>query len=183
MACVASSNGPITTPSVSTLDKEIILDRLGKEIVQRFGLSLSTPRGNKIVSTGGGGTRSVTPQRTSTVAGQRKSLERSVVDHRMVIGTNQCTRALETNRVVTLLLVCRDIHPPTMLAHVLTYDKVPVLMLPGRSTLELGQALGIRKAAIVAFLQRATDEKDQEEIDKYHDMIDSFIEFAKSKLP
>lgn len=186
LECVASPIGPITTtPISSSLDKELILERLTKEIVRPFQLSLSIPRGNKIVSTvvrAKKVKRTVVRNNSST-----KSLERRVLDTRLAIGTNQCTRALE-NQKPSLVLLCRDVHPPTMLAHVplLLRNKkmTSLVLLPGRASLELGQALGIPRASIVIFTERSKEESttDKEAIDKCHAKIDSYIEFVKSKL-
>lgn len=163
-----------------------------------------------------------------------KSLARRVLDSRCHIGINSCTRmielSLQTRRTtmttatttttspkamqmlgdntcrISLIIACRDIHPPTTHAHVpfllsqlqeqeerkgVTDLDTPVLMLlPGKSSLELGRALGIKKCSILCFTSRNMELEElreglvdcSEEVDKYHAKIDSFVEFCKSKM-
>ena len=67
----------------------------------------------------------------------------------------------------------------------------PVLLLfPGKGSLELGRALGIKKCSILCFTSRNMELEglreglvdNSEEVDKYHAKIDSFVEFCKSKM-
>ncbi|KAI2500487.1 hypothetical protein MHU86_13978 [Fragilaria crotonensis] len=169
-----------------------------------------------------------------------KSLARRILDSRCHIGINSCTRmielSLQTRRTtmttttttttttsrksmqmlgdntcrISLIIACRDIHPPTTHAHVpfllsqlqegeeqdeerkgTTDLDTPVLMLlPGKASLELGRALGIKKCSILCFTSRNMELEGlreglvdcSEEVDKYHAKIDSFVEFCKSKM-
>lgn len=188
VACVASPTGPISNPVVSTLDKEIILERLKKELVQPFELKLSVPRGNKITTTGSSAA-ATEKKKKSPRKKPAKSLKRRLVESRLCIGINQCTRALERSDDA-LVLLCRDVNPPTMVSHiprlVAKNEHVSLLILPGgHVSLELGACLGVKRASIVVIVQRPDDtvegEGDAETINNYHDRIDSFVEFVKSK--
>ena len=194
LACVASPVGPISTTPVSSLDKEIIVSRFQKEICAApFELHLSVPRGNKITTASGG-------RKTTTARSQRKplkSLARRVLESRLSIGTNQCTRALQqkNRQKVDLVVLCRDVHPPSILAHIpylttVVNKSCSLVLLPGRASLDLGHAMGIKKCAILAFSKRNLEDEavreglvdDSDQVDKYHARIDSFIEFVKDKL-
>jgi ribosomal protein L7Ae-like RNA K-turn-binding protein len=197
LACVASPVGPISTTPVSSLDKEIIVSRFQKEICAApFDLHLSIPRGNKITTASGG--RKTTTTTTRSQRKPLKSLARRVLESRLSIGTNQCTKALQNNRQkVALVVLCRDVHPPSILAHIPYLTTVvnkststSLVLLPGRASLDLGHAMGIKKCAILAFSKRNLEDEavreglvdDSDQVDKYHARIDSFIEFVKDKL-
>lgn len=227
VACVATPQGPISTPLISTLRKEIILSRLEKEIVQGFMLNLSVPRkypypgrsSSSLPKTKTAKTKRIKPPTSNGLESEQpaqesqKSIARQVLDSRLCIGINQCTRALEKQLIqqqskgdgtdaflaVSLLIVCRDIHPPTIQAHIPylvrqlhRYDQTnPVLLvLPGKSSLELAHILKIKKCSMICFTKRKlesntdigdiTDENDSVALlDKYHAKIDSFIDFCK----
>jgi hypothetical protein len=248
LECVATPRGPILTPiQVSTLDKEIILTRIEKEIVQPFQLKLSVPRTRTInqrqecIQQQDGDNNSIEAMSKRMIP-LCKSLARRILDSRCHIGINSCTRMIElssqtlqptttttaspspttatTNSPksmlmvgdntcrVSLILACRDIHPPTTHAHVpflvsqqqkeeekerkgATEMDAPVLLLfPGKGSLELGRALGIKKCSILCFTSRNMELEglreglvdNSEEVDKYHAKIDSFVEFCKSKM-
>ncbi|KAL3904275.1 MAG: hypothetical protein SGILL_010131 [Bacillariaceae sp.] len=130
---------------------------------------------------------------------------------RILMGTNQCSKLLETlaanndatketvaaatgaspyPRNPTLMVLARDIYPPTMLAHVpqLAQElQIPVLLLPGKASLELGKALKVRRTSILMFLEtaatRETSDEDDEDDDNEVDPIDSFVAFIKEQLP
>lgn len=137
-----------------------------------------------------------------------------VVKARFVVGVNQCTRALEAAArlggapLPSLVLLSRDVRPPTILAHVPVLCRqlgVPSMVLPGRASVELGRAVGGKSAAVALFLpstiEDATigipdDEVKKEEgdggpparinkdqIQECHRCIDSYVKFALSKIP
>ena len=87
------------------------------------------------------------------------------------MGTNQCTRILEKLDLMDvnnnsnpnhpcrplLIILARDIYPPSMLAHVPVLAQrynIPLLLLPGRSSIELGHVMNVRKTSILLFLPR-----------------------------
>jgi hypothetical protein len=83
-----------------------------------------------------------------------------------------------------------------MLAHIPVLAKhlsVPLILLSGKTSVDLGAILGIKLCAIALFLPRAEDTsnrsggnditQDTKTISRYHQDIDSFIEYAKSKIP
>jgi ribosomal protein L7Ae-like RNA K-turn-binding protein len=96
----------------------------------------------------------------------------------IVIGTNQCLRLLENlnanycddtttakaaptttstkdaARTSSLIVVAKDIYPPTMCCAVPVLAKrlgIPLLLLPGKASLELGRALNNKRTSILIF--------------------------------
>jgi predicted transcriptional regulator len=69
-------------------------------------------------------------------------------------------------------------------AHLL---QIPTLILPGKSSVELGQALGIRSAAVAMFLpsdnSTSIDDSLKEEWKETHEDVDSFVKYVISKIP
>lgn len=181
LSCTASVYGPIVTEVVSSLDKEIILDRLRKEIVVRFGLQLTVPRGQASRVVG-----SKLIQKTVRRDKKGWSTAKRLVRSRVKIGTNECTRALEQDALAPLFIVlARDVHPPTILSHIpliARKRKTPIALLPGRAAADLGKVLGIKRAAIVLFRAREPGDGDDKETAELHGLIDSFVDFAKTKL-
>jgi ribosomal protein L7Ae-like RNA K-turn-binding protein len=119
---------------------------------------------------------------TEKVRGKRNDDPvRALVKSRIKIGTNECTRSLESTETTRpeLIILSRDVHPPTILAHIPYLAKnVGILLLPGRASFELGKVLGTKKVAIMVFLKRPEDASEQE-----HDRIDSLVAFLKQKIP
>ena len=197
LSLVASPYGPIATPLASIVAKEIVLERLRKEIVDRFGLVLSIPRNKKqhIFSKTGEKLQQGKCQESKKIKIQARLVKIqdpkiTLLRSRMVFGVNQCTRALETTltaTIPTLLIVGRDLYPPNILSHIPLLARetnTPILLLPGNASVELGAALGTKKIGILLFLSRNKgDEELSAEDLKLHALIDSFIDFAKSKLP
>ena len=98
-------------------------------------------------------------------------------------------------RLPALMVLARDIYPPTMLsqapiwAHALN---IPLLLLPGQASSELGQAVGTKKTSILLFLPRFSSSStaatsSSAETDSTYgeddDAIDSFIEYVKTQVP
>jgi ribosomal protein L7Ae-like RNA K-turn-binding protein len=160
LACVASpfSSEPISTPVASAHTKEVFLERLEKEII----IPLNLYRGKKAVTL-----KDHAPATEGTVTGSSK---KRPWPKRIVVGSNQGTRALEkalkgeTKGAVkpSLVVLARDIYPPTILSHipVLVHQlrqpdgktAIPILLLPGRASKELGKAFGPKNVSIVVFL-------------------------------
>jgi ribosomal protein L7Ae-like RNA K-turn-binding protein len=180
LACVASPDGSIRTPVVCHVTKEIILDRLDKEICKPFHFSLKVPRADrpKIQKNG----KMISLPRGKATGTKIEDPIKALVKSRIKIGTNECTRALESKSVTMpeLIILARDVHPPTILAHIPYLAKnTSILLLPGRASFELGKVLGAKKVAIMVFLQRPKDTTEQQE----HDRIDSIVAFLKQKIP
>jgi ribosomal protein L7Ae-like RNA K-turn-binding protein len=164
---------PIRTPLVSQLTKEIFMDRFQKEIVSRYQFSLSSQlRGDDPSSL------------------QEVKSRRTVLKQRILVGTNACTRALESavfskGLSPLLLVVAADLHPPTILAHIPVLAKqtrVPILLLPGRASFELGKALGTKKVAILCFQPHVPVHEATEAEEEVNGSVDSFVDFMLQKL-
>lgn len=192
LACVASPNGPIRTPVVDNVTKEIVLDRLEKEIIKRFSLTLSVPRAKRPMVVKGG--KMVPAERKRGKPSRDPS--KALIMSRIKIGTNECTRALEAAvggaaAAPLLILLGRDVYPPNILAHIPYLAKqvgTPVMLLPGRASHEMGKTMGVKKVAILLFLpgpntaSDKTSQGDSQEA-RQHSKIDSFVDFIKSKIP
>ena len=248
--CIASPLGgpdPIRTPLLSSDDRDILIDRLRKEVVEKFGFTLSRKverndgnetQGGASFTMGGGGIQMMTSggnhkektdethdkegkdkkrrkkkQRRTDKPPSATTLADTVVKARFVVGVNQCTRALEATarRLVgaplpSLVLMSRDVRPPTILAHVPVLCRqlgVPSVVLSGRTSVELGRAVGGKSVAVALFLPSraeditgiADDEVKKEgddgpagsigkgQIQECHRCIDSYVKFALSKIP
>ena len=230
---------PIRTPVLSGDDKDILIDRLTKEVVDKFGFTLSrkvertqAADGGAVTFTmGSGGIKMAKGMECDDACkseedkdnnkGKNKNkkkkrpksspIEREptladlVVKKRLIVGVNQCTRALEAaakNETCkpSLVLLSRDVRPPTILAHIPILCQqmdIPAVVLPGRASAELGKAVGGRSVAVAVLLPRSTDNEEPEkktatsvgdgpsasEIQECHRRIDSYVKFALSKIP
>lgn len=175
----------VSTPVASDATKEIFLDRFSKEIVQPFRPKPEN-KGESFVMVNG------RLQKQQTKSKMEKKVESNptnkIWSQRVRMGTNQCLRILEecmssgktsSNKPVVIVLA-RDIYPPTMLSHVPVMAKsleTPVLLLPGKASSEIGQVVGVKKTSILLFLPRVEDDKDPA-----NDKVDSFLEFVKSDM-
>jgi ribosomal protein L7Ae-like RNA K-turn-binding protein len=195
----------INTPVASAVTKEIFFERFEKEIIQPFEFrfqsnSKSKEAGHYAVLNGklqklSRTTKNVTPSSKETprhedaTTGRESSssaaaTKRKLLKARLLVGTNQCSRALEaaqagTSPIPSLMVLSRDIYPPTMLAHapVLACKlSIPLLLLPGKASSELGKVLGTKKTSIMLFLP------SKESGDALR-AIDSFIEFVIQQIP
>eukprot|EP00797_Seminavis_robusta_P023050 Sro374_g129170.1 n/a (111) ;mRNA; r:6713-7045 len=98
-----------------------------------------------------------------------------------------------------LVVLARDIYPPTILSHVPVMAKkiaqsndgkgggLPILLLPGRASKELGKAFGPKHVSIVVFLdneaQSPQSGKDNaNEKSEAQERIASFVKFVKKNL-
>ena len=214
---VSSIYGMVDTRYPSTVERDVVLDRFKKEIIQKFqvdfhpGKSRGREKRPRVAEKGtdkeSGNTIKKDPSKPPTLSDVAKS--------RLCIGTNQCTRILEgamkgTGPIPSLLILARDLRPPHMLAHVPVLAKrltIPLLLLPGKTSRDLATMLGVNMCAIVLFRPRPPmEEKDVTkddtevntdagnvvirgpslsltEISNCHRDIESFIEYAKSKIP
>lgn len=196
--------GMVLTKYPSSVDRDIVLNRFQKEIVERFHwnhrpfVESSTTRRKAITK---GTISSGRSKEDNAEATQQRNVLSEIVHSRLCIGTNQCTRVLERavgNSCVPrplLIMLARDVRPPHMLAHIPVLAKhlsVPLILLSGKTSVDLGAVLGIKLCAIALFLPRAEDTsnraggditQDAKTILRYHQDIDSFIEYAKSKIP
>jgi hypothetical protein len=201
---VSSPVGPVQTICLSQVDKEIILDRLLKEIVNNFHFTLSPKRINTHERLRSDKLRS----ENKYIDSCDQEVMKKVLRSRFRIGINSCTRTLErvfhnyrdTNQNATLgdtnsskldiipdlVILARDIRPPNILAHVPYFCsllKVPILLLPGRASADIGKVLGGKSVSVAMFLKRSDDQMDDEVSIRCHRIIDSFVVFAKSKQP
>jgi ribosomal protein L7Ae-like RNA K-turn-binding protein len=164
---------PIRTPLVSQLTKEIFIERFQKEILVRFHYSLS----NQMLVEPPSSLEDVMSQRT-------------VLKKRILVGTNACTRALEAavygkGSSPLLLVLAADLNPPTILAHTPVLAKqtrVPILLLPGLASAELGKALGTKKVAIMCFQPHVPIYRGDLVERDVHGAVDSFVDFMLQKL-
>jgi len=223
----------VATPVLSAEMKNLLLDRLNKEILSKLSGSLcrrgsvSSKKlsGKKRRRKGkdedpklGSGSGIAAKASIEKVKGEKLdapvSPAESVVRSRFFVGINQCTRILE-NTVQhqtegqqqhagskatpkpSLILLARDVRPATILAHVSLYARllnVPTLVLPGKASVEMGKAAGVRSAAVAVFLSpsrckegRAAiasegDAQNGWEWKEAQDDVDSFINYVVSKI-
>lgn len=165
----------IHTKVASASNKTVFLDRLDKEIIKPYQLVHS---------------------RTQKHEPQRKGYE--IVKRRVIMGTNQCTRALEKafgssernlSTIPSLIVLARDIYPPTILSHIPVMAEqvhVPILLLPGNASSELGKSIGTKKTSILLFLSEAEGDDDnnnnKDDVVRTNHAITSFVSFVKQSL-
>jgi len=175
IATVASpyAEMPLQTPIASQLTKEIFLERFQKEVLEPFHFSLSSQL-------------QVDPN-TSLVDTKQC---RSILKQRIIVGTNACTRVLEaacTQRgTPPRLVVLTTDTPPTILVHVpvlCQQHQIPMLLLGGPASLELGKVLGTKKVGIFAFSPHAGVYPGTPLQCNVHSAVDSFVDFVQSKIP
>eukprot|EP01082_Thalassiosira_pseudonana_P006149 g5542.t1 g5542 contig2:744601-745412(-) len=206
--CVASPYDVdgIVTSVVSNEMKDVLLDRLATEILSKI-------TGGWCRTTSDVRPRRSKKQKLEHcdnvddgTKGQPMSIAEKIVRTRLVVGINQCTNVLqrrkenqstasngsvkETNPLPSLIILTRDIRPANIMAHIPFYAhllQIPTLILPGKSSVELGQALGIRSAAVAMFLpsdnSTSIDDSLKEEWKETHEDVDSFVKYVISKIP
>jgi len=137
---------------------------------------------------------------------QESQASNAIIRKRIIMGINQVTKRLESATLLNtekrgpnphLVFMTNDFHPPTAVMHIPCLCRqlgIPILLMPGnRSSLELGQIMGTKSVSVIAFMPRL-DSKDQEICttqmesitaleDNCHSDIDSFIDFARTKVP
>lgn len=176
---VAQPHKTISSHVVSEITKEVFLDRLVKEIVSRFSPS-RTPRRLE----------NNQKEHEGSQSKEQTGSRRSIWSQRVVMGTNQCLRVLESamkesmesatkkiivsgNPSIPILCVCaRDIYPPTMLVHVPIIVKrldIPYLLLPGKASEDLGKALGVKKTSILLFMPSLGESEENKAMNSFCD--------------
>jgi ribosomal protein L7Ae-like RNA K-turn-binding protein len=99
---------------------------------------------------------------------------------------NKCNES--KHPMPSLIILTRDVRPSTIFSHIPIFAhflKVPVLILPGKASIEFGRLFGIKSIAAIMFLSGSTIQSegtDEEELDAQMD-VDSFVNFAISKIP
>lgn len=212
LSLISSIYGMIHTKYPSTVDRDVVIDRFKKEIVERFQLSnrrrvirnRELKKQSNLDDAVGGEDIKVKCNIGEDNNKQKQWNPRipllfDTAMSRIRLGTNQCTLFLERAMRMQespplLILLARDIRPPHMLAHIPALAKqlsIPLLLLSGNTSKELGAILGMKLCSIVLFLSHDKEkiqcDKDTHDtvgmIARYHNDIDSFIEYAKSKIP
>jgi len=216
----ASSSECITTPVLSAEMKHVLLERLEKEIMSKIGGSICRSASDGNLSGKKRRRESQNNPATGKGKANEKAVDEkgkapmriveSVVRSRFIVGINQCTRTLESaykhkkegqqqsgstpNPIPSLILLARDVRPATILAHISLYANllnIPTLILPGKASLELGKAVGIRSVAVAAFVPSERGEgasmpeekQKQREWKETQNDVDSFIKYVVSKIP
>lgn len=169
--------GTNQAPICSSEIKLIVLERLQKEIISKLGKSC----------------RKIKKRKRGENQTPPKLLSDSVVRSRLRCGINQCTRALEDElQSPKLIILARDVRPATIFEHLLLYAQIrniPILLLPGRASLELGEAVGLRTCAALALLAKDScsyqddNKAKMEEWNECNIDIDAFIAYVVSKIP
>lgn len=186
---VISPSGPIKSTTVTEEDKEILLQRLKIELLNKY-LNSSKESNNSVHN-------DIDVKNNANIFKLfRKCL---------IVGTNECTRALEmsctstnsakglrdTNRekmIPLLVMLATDIRPPTILAHIPCLCMqlgIPILLLPGKASSEVGKIFNIKQSSILLFMSYdkqyyeglSTDERN------LLNRINSYVRFAISKMP
>lgn len=200
----------VSTPAISEAMKEILLDRFMKEIVRPFRTTILSDENGKVekISSSFVMVNGQLKKAPKSAAGRKTFQAKnhtSIWSTRLRMGTNQCLRILEhcmgnhnnnhNNNSSSsshekdshpsrplLILLAKDVYPPTMLVHVPVMASklgIPLLLLPGKASNELGRAVGVRKTSILLFLPSKTGtEGDGTDDEK----IDSFIQYACSNM-
>jgi ribosomal protein L7Ae-like RNA K-turn-binding protein len=185
---VASILGPIKTLPVSAIDKDILLDRLQIELLDKYNFFLKTSSAK-------------TEKELNLLTTEEK---RSIILRRhLIVGINECTRVLENvNRqgkeegldadkkklIPSLVMLARDLRPPTIVSHIPYLCKqlnIPVALLPGKASSDVGKTLRIKRASVVVFMKFNKDgSKGRSSTEKeVCNKVSSYVEFAKSKIP
>lgn len=183
----------VETKLASVVQKEIFLDRLQKEIVDRFNFRLQQAKPSKEKNKEEN-SRHQSPkeeeEEEQQVAAANKARRRILKDC-IRVGLSVCSKALSKNNGATidLLVVASDFEPVRSAAHlpVLARQRnIPILLLPDAS-IELGKVLGVRCVGVVAFTLQgaaATSEEcnTQQQAKMIHDKLESFLSFVKTNM-
>lgn len=184
----------VETKLASIVHKEIFLDRLQKEIVERFDLKKKQPKGKQDRRHCPNCEPDETTQGQQDIVAANTTKRQQIFKTFIWVGLSVCSKALVKSNFIDLLVVASDFDPVYMAAHlpVLAHQKrIPILLLPDASA-ELGAVLGIRCAGVVAFsLQAAaaattTRMRDEEQCPQesklIHEKLASFLSFVKENL-
>ena len=165
----------IKSDVVDDVVKEVFLDRFVKEIVKPFAPNRSID-GQFVMIDG----KLQKKKKQNHVVDKTKI--QSIWNERIRVGTNQCLRVLDASMndpsaKKTILCVCaRDLYPPTMLTQVPVVAKklsIPLIILGGKASSELGKVVGLRKASILIILESSGSNES-------HNAIDSFCSYART---
>ena len=206
---VASPIGPIRNYAVTPLDKDIIIERMHKEIVDKFYFTLSPPSTSS---------RTSKRKRVELPPGDADVMEKKLkmqtfAKSSIIVGTNSCTRAFEKlagvmeqksasteednttcttssallpmKRQISLCVLARDIRPASTLSHIPYLCKlhnIPIVLLPGKASHELGKTLGGKKVSVLLFTCGSSDNLQGTE-KKWQQQIQSYIDFIEAKIP
>jgi ribosomal protein L7Ae-like RNA K-turn-binding protein len=197
---IATPIGPIRTFAVSQNDKDIILDRLKKEIIDRFHFTLS-PKNSSASKK-----QKVIPIDDSDKEDQHRKMT-AFAKTKIVVGTNSCTRAFEKisraeissdldmvkkdgkNKEAidfSLCILARDVRPASVLSHIpylCQLHDIPIVLLGGKASYDLGRLLGCKKTSVLLFKKDSCPEIITGTKKKWEKQIDSLVEFLKSKIP
>jgi hypothetical protein len=182
LTAVPSLSSVIQTSSASEHVEELFLERFEKEIVQKCSFTLSRP------------------QASEDQGGETKRL---ALKHRILAGTNACTRVLtEEPKPLLIVLISTEklalpwVHIPVLADRL----QVPLLLLSASASNQLSRLLRARKVSVLTFLPRAepvivkqvsAPESEQDVADGgeavgknndgLHKAVDSFVEFVLKK--
>lgn len=173
----------IKTPICSSEMKYVLLERLRKEIISKLARKGKRKRGDNH------------RYQHSSISSPPRNVYEIVLRSRLKCGINQCTRALEDELLPpSLIILARDVRPSIIFEHISLYAhirNIPILIFPGKASLELGEAVGIRTLAALTLLPRdgksflpfKGDETKMNEWEEYNIEIDSFVSYVISKIP
>lgn len=177
---VASAFGVIDNKIITALEKDIVLNRLEKEITSRFHFGLRRSSHHEKYQ------EEILPQDDDDAVFD-------VLKSRILAGVNQCTHRLETvtsHASPSIIIIARDVRPPTSLAHIpviANHRNIPLLVLPGRSSTEMGNIMGVKTVSVLMFLEEEERNADMiiqsRKTKDCHKSIDSFVKFLISKIP
>ncbi len=182
---VISPSGPIKSTTVTQDDKEILLQRLKIELLDKY---LNSSKESNSVH------HNDVKNNAITFKFFRKCL---------IVGTNECTRALEmsctssakglkdTNRekmIPSLVMLATDNRPPTILAHIPCLCMqlgIPILLLPGKASSEVGKIFNIKQSSILLFMSYDKQYYESLSTDERNLLkrLNSYVAFAISKMP
>jgi Ribosomal protein HS6-type (S12/L30/L7a) len=203
---VASPIGPIRTLAVSEVEKSIIIERFVSEIAQKFHFTLSRSAKRPRLT-------SIKCHQEQSQRQEKELQMTEFAKSRITVGTNSCTRLIEKlysckaeessnnggkdsnvadtsgshiNCSVSLCILSRDVRPATILSHIPYFChlmRIPVLLLPGKASLELGSALGTKKVSVIMFKTKSQSCIDDLHEKKWQQQYDSYVNFVKNKIP
>mmetsp|Transcript_10645 Transcript_10645/g.16044 ORF Transcript_10645/g.16044 Transcript_10645/m.16044 type:complete len:244 (+) Transcript_10645:40-771(+) len=211
---VASMMGPIKNIALTTVDKEILLDRLKIELLDKYHFFLKSQSKASSSSPPALAKQKLNEDedennKDATLTMMPVEVRQSIyLRKHLIVGTNECTRVLEkairggydenneNDAVPALVMLSRDLRPPTIVAHFPYLCKqldIPIALLPGKASSDIGRVLGRRVASVVVFM-RSKHSKNQMKIPHrkkngcniekdISKRMSSYIDFAISKIP
>lgn len=168
---MATPCGHVRLAKASNLLKEIFLDRFRKEIILKYNYLLSSQlRIHDDVS-------------VSALRAARRLLQ-----ERIHVGINICTKTLtracqESENRPKLVVLAADVSPAHLMQHVPLLAQqlqIPILLLPGKASMELGELLGTKRVAAIVFASADTPMTSSEQA--VHDSVADFVGFVLKKM-